>query len=134
MAPVVLLAIYLYLHLYLQTLWETLISLPAVFPDGRRLDRRAYPWLLTSLIRAHVPRLRGLPQTFSSVRIAASFIMAWGLVPFTIALFWGRYLPTHDWFGITILSAALLLSIWAAAAFYYRARTTLRSEVQFPRR
>ena len=41
-APLVLIALYLYFHFYLQGLWESLASLPAIFPDGKRLDERAY--------------------------------------------------------------------------------------------
>ena len=43
-APIILFAAYLYFHIYLQRLWEGLADLPAVFPDGRPLDKRAYPW------------------------------------------------------------------------------------------
>jgi hypothetical protein len=39
-APLILLSFYLYFHIYLQRLWETLADLPAVFPDGSRLDKR----------------------------------------------------------------------------------------------
>jgi hypothetical protein len=49
-APLILLAVYFYFHLYLQRLWSDLASLPAVFPDGVALDRKAYPWLLNGLV------------------------------------------------------------------------------------
>jgi len=58
-APVILIALYIYFHLYLQRLWESLSDLPAVFPDGRSLDKRAYPWLLTGLVCA--PSARPFP-------------------------------------------------------------------------
>lgn len=48
--PLILLLLYIYLHLHLQRLWERLADLPAVFPDGRSLGKRAYPWLLTGLV------------------------------------------------------------------------------------
>jgi pentapeptide repeat protein len=59
-APLVVLGAYLYLHLYLQRLWQALSKLPAVFPDGLALDEKAYPWLLTGLVRAHMVRLGGV--------------------------------------------------------------------------
>jgi len=40
-APLVLLCVYFYFHLYMQRLWEGLTKLPAVFPDGRALDEKA---------------------------------------------------------------------------------------------
>lgn len=43
MAPLILLAVYFYFHLYLQRLWRGLSTLPARFPDGRRWTRRPTP-------------------------------------------------------------------------------------------
>ena len=51
-APFALLGFYVYLHFYLGMLWEGLAGLPAKFPDGKRLDERAYPWLLNGQERA----------------------------------------------------------------------------------
>jgi hypothetical protein len=42
-APVLLVAVYFYFHLNMQRLWEALADLPAVFPDGRTLDKKADP-------------------------------------------------------------------------------------------
>src|SRR5262249_39613734 len=52
-APLILFSFYLYCHLYLQRYWEGLAALPAVFPNGRSLDRRTYPWILSDLVHAH---------------------------------------------------------------------------------
>ena len=49
-APVIVLALYLYLTLYLVSLFEEISTLPAVFPDGRGLDQHVEPWLMTSLV------------------------------------------------------------------------------------
>src|SRR5207302_7749231 len=57
-APLLLLCLYVYFHLGLQRLWEELADLPAVFPDGRPLDKKAYPWLMNVLVRAHAARLK----------------------------------------------------------------------------
>ncbi len=57
-APLVLLAIYSYFHLYLQRLWEGLADLPAFFPDGRSLDKVASSWLLNSLVCSHFTLLK----------------------------------------------------------------------------
>jgi hypothetical protein len=43
-APIVLTLFFIYFHLSLQRVWEMLADLPAVFPDGVPLDKRAYPW------------------------------------------------------------------------------------------
>lgn len=125
--PVILLAVYFYLHLYLQNLWDGLSSLPAIFPDGRGLARRAYPWPLTSLVNVHVPMLRERRPNLSHARAAFSVVAAWGLVPFTLALFWLRYLPRHEWPGTAWLAFILVVSVWSGVAFYQRASLVLRT-------
>ena len=131
-APALLLTLYLYFHLYLQGLWDGLAGLPAIFPDGRSLDQRAYPWLLTSLVRAHVPLLRQGRPAFSALKTAVSILSGWMLVPFTLLLFWLRYLPRHE-LGLSLAQAlAFAASIGAGLLFYYRARATLRREKPTP--
>lgn len=127
-APVILLAVYLYLHLYLQRMWDGLASLPAIFPDGRALDERAYPWMLTSLIRAYMPLLMTHQPTFSKFMVFVSIFSGWWLVPFTLMLFWVRYIPRHDFWWLLWLFALLAISIWAAIIFTTRASATLRGE------
>tara|TARA_R110002110_G_scaffold260260_4_gene476026 strand:+ start:4074 stop:6950 length:2877 start_codon:yes stop_codon:yes gene_type:complete len=131
-APVLLLALYFYLHLYLQNLWEGLASLPAVFPDGRMLHQRAYPWLLMNLIPIHVPLLIGSKQSFPLANFSLSIATAWGLVPLTLVAFWVRYLPSHDWVGITLISVTIVISIFSWVTFYWRARATLRDLAPIP--
>lgn len=56
--PLIILGLYFAFHLYLQRLWETLATLPAIFPDGVSLDRKSYPWLVNDLVREHFLRLK----------------------------------------------------------------------------
>ena len=128
-APAILLALYVYLHMYLQRLWSGLASLPAIFPDGRTLEERAYPWLLTSLVCAHVPRLSDRRPPFSRQQVFFSIFTAWALVPLTIIWFWLRYLPVHEGVvtGIHVLLAALAITL--GAAYYSRARATLQGRI-----
>ncbi len=129
-APVILLGLYIYLHLYLQRLWQTLAVLPAVFPEGNSLDQRAYPWLLTSLVNAHVPLLKEKRPPFSRLQVFLSIIAAWVLVPATLGLFWLRYLSRHDWLPTGEQVGILALAIALGIAFYRRARATLRGDEQ----
>jgi uncharacterized protein YjbI with pentapeptide repeats len=107
-APIVLLAMYFYFHLNMQRLWEALADLPAVFPDGRSLDKRADPWLLNGLVSAHFVRLRRQRPALSRVQQWLSILLAWWVVPVTVFVFWGRFLPCHDWSGT-------LLHVWLLA-------------------
>ena len=127
-APAVLLTLYLYLHLYLQRMWDGLANLPAIFPDGRSLDQRAYPWLLSGLVSAYVPLLREHRPPYWRLQVGLSIVGAWTLVPFTLFLFWGRYLPRHDWPGTLWQGAFMIIAIAIGLASYRLAMSTLRGE------
>ncbi len=127
-APAILLAIYLYFHLYLQRLWEGLATLPAIFPDGRPLDQRAYPWLVNGLVRAHFKLLRDDRPPLSRLQTGISVLLVWWIVPATLLLFWGRYLPRHDWIVTGLHIVFLVVSIGAGIVLNRLAAGTLRGE------
>ncbi len=129
-APVILLGVYLYLHLMLQHLWKLLATLPAVFPDGVPLDEKAYPWLLTGLVRIHVPLLRKDRPDFARLRALLAVVLAWWIVPATVLLFWGRYLPRHDWPGTSLHIVLVVLAVTSALLLQCTARRTLRGEAR----
>ncbi len=125
-APLILFTFYAYFHLYLQRLWEGLAKLPAVFPDGRALHERAYPWLLNGLVRAHFRHLRTQRTLLSRLENAVSIALAWWVVPFTLLWFWVSYIPRHDWNGTAFHVALLVLSVGAAIMVHRHAVRTLR--------
>jgi hypothetical protein len=98
-APLLLLCVWFYFHFYLQKLWEELGSLPAIFPDGRPLHAKIDPWLLNDLVRAHSPKLNVNRPFLSYLQLWISVLLAWWVVPITLFLFGGRYLPRHEWAG-----------------------------------
>ncbi len=109
--PPFLLGVFIYFHIGMQRLWEGLGKLPAIFPDGRELDEKAYPWLLIGLARAHVPLLRQMDRKhFLWLQNGFAIALAWGVVPFTLYMFWARYIPRHDWDGTTLHLSLLILS------------------------
>ncbi len=127
-APILLVAIYFYFHLHLYMLWDALGSLPAIFPDGRTLEKRAYPWLLTGLVRHHFKLLKKDRLPVSFLQWGISVLLAWWIVPITIGLFWLRYLPRHDWVGTGFHMAFLVITIFCAVWFQRLAVRTLRGE------
>jgi len=129
-APLILLSLYLYFHIYLQRLWETLADLPAVFPEGSRLDKRAYPWLLNGLVTSHFKRLRDSRPRFSRLQTGLSILLGWLTVPVTLLALWLRYLPRHDWLGTTLQVALSIAAIGAGILFYRSATATLRRETK----
>jgi uncharacterized protein YjbI with pentapeptide repeats len=128
-APVILVALYIYFHLYLQRLWEGLADLPAIFPDGKPLDMKVYPWLLSGLVRAHVQLLKVNRPPLSHLQVVTSILLAWWVVPFTLLLFWGRYLPRHHWLGTSLHVALILGATVCGILFQHLAKTTLRGQV-----
>lgn len=125
-APLLLIALYFYFHLNMQRLWESLADLPAIFPDGRPLDKMADPWLLNGLVRAHFYRLREKRPPLSRMQQGLSVLLAWWVVPFTLFIFWGRFLRRHDWLGSSLHITLLAGSIGFGVVSYRLARATLR--------
>ena len=127
-APLILMLLYVYFHFYLQRLWEGLAGLPAIFPDGKRLDQRAYPWLLNGLVRRHFDRLQDARTTFGKLEELVTIFLAWWVVPVTLLAFWMRYLPRHEWWGTAFHIVLLTAAIWGAMVLYRIATSTLRGE------
>ncbi|MGQ0656656.1 MAG: pentapeptide repeat-containing protein [Chromatiales bacterium] len=131
-APLCLLALYIYFHLVLQRLWEALAELPAIFPDGKPLDKKVYPWLLNDLMRAYLIHLRGNPPPLFRLQKWLSIALAWWLVPGTILGLWMRYLPGHDWAGTSLYIVLLTVAIGAALLFHHLAAATLCGDHRQP--
>jgi uncharacterized protein YjbI with pentapeptide repeats len=124
--PVILFCLFIYFQLVLQRNWEALSDLPAIFPDGVRLDKKAYPWLLNGIARAHIKLIRKNRPVLSRLQNFIVILLTWWLLPGTMIWFWLRYLKRHDWTvtGFHIITAALAVGF---SVFFYRlARRTLR--------
>jgi len=126
--PLVLLGLYFYLHFQLQDLWTELSCLPSVFPDGTSLDQRVYLWLMTGLVRANIPFMNADKRPFSRSKLTASIAVVWGLVPFTLFLFWLKYLGLHHVVGTVLHIVLLAVSVWFGFAFHGSATKILRGE------
>ncbi len=127
-APAILLCVYFYLHLYLQRLWHGLAALPAIFPDGKPLNERAYPWLLNGLVRAHFQRLIRNRPPLSHLENFVSIGLAWWLVPITLIMFWVRYLPRRDWSAASFQIFLIVAAVGFGLASYWLARRTMRRQ------
>ena len=117
-APLVLLCLYFYFHFYLLGLWEGLASLPAIFPDGKRLDERAYPWLLNRLVRRHFKLLKKDRPIMAKLQELVVIALAWWVVPITMVGFWLRYLVRHEFIG-TFIHIVLLIILIASSLIFY---------------
>ncbi len=117
-APLILLGLFVYFQLHLQRNWEVLATLPAFFPDGRPLDRKAYPWLLNGLVRVHSKLLNTTRPPMMLLQYFISIILAWGAVPFTLLALWARFLTRHDW-TVTWIHVVVLTIGFAFTLFSY---------------
>ena len=115
--PVVLFCVFVYLHMNLRLLWRRLSRLPAIFPDGRTLTEKAYPWLLIGLVRNHLTTLPERDKSWGYwFQRLVSILLAWVATPATIALFavpsfsrpafWVSYLIAVE-FGLCATAALL---------------------------
>ena len=127
-APFILMGLYVYLHFYLERLWQGLAGLPARFPDGKRLDERAYPWLLNGLVRRHFTLLKEGRPPIAHFEEWVTIFLAWWAVPATLFGFWLRYLPRHEWVGTGLHIGLLVVSVALATIFYRSAARTLRGD------
>ena len=126
-APLLLLFFYLYFHLYLQHLWRELAQLPAVFPNGKTIIQKAYPWLLNGWVRSHIKVLASSQSLSDRFLALVSRILGWCLGPFVLTVIWVIYLVCHQ-SGVTAYHITLLAITILIGDFFYRdARRTLRN-------
>ncbi len=111
--PIALFGLFVYLQIALQRLWERLGELPAVFPDGRALDRTG-PWLLMTLFHSRFRDWRANWIAPSTLQTIVPSALAYWAVPATLLLFWVRYLVMQDVRGSMLQILLLLLSVGIA--------------------
>ncbi|MFO0908761.1 MAG: pentapeptide repeat-containing protein, partial [Isosphaeraceae bacterium] len=126
-APLLLVALDLYFRLSLQRLWEELADLPAIFPDGRPLDKKAPGWMLNGLVCLHFERLLRTRSALAIWQARSAALVAWGVVPFTIVILWARYVRMHDWKVTAVHVACIAVTIGAGVGFYRLAVATLEA-------
>lgn len=114
-APVALFIVYLVLQFHLQTLWDAVLQLPAVFPDGVEIGHNS-PRIIRALLRTH---FRWMNKDAPSTRIierALGAVLAYWLAPVVLLLFWARFLTMQDLHGTAL--HAILVAIAIGVALY----------------
>ncbi len=126
--PPVLLALYIYFHLTLQSLWCYAASLPEVFQDGLRLNRKARPWLLNVIFEKWRPTTQPQKGVYSRLGFLLSILLAWFMVPMTLLFFWLQFLVQHDLIGSVWLTLIVALTVFFGADSFLRAKGILKCE------
>lgn len=125
-APPLIVGFFIWFHLYLIKLWEVLITLPAIFPDGNSLDSKLCSWLPVGMVYSFFFRLRNYrrPLFFLTQKylIVAS---AWVGVPFTLFLMWFTYLKRQDLWQSYIHTILVIFSIVVSLSFYFHMKNIL---------
>jgi uncharacterized protein YjbI with pentapeptide repeats len=101
LAPILIFGLYIWFHLYLQRLWESVADLPAILPDGRRLNG-CLPSFVGPVVRTHLKRLRENNPPLVPLEAAVFGLAIYWIVPATMVLFWCRYLTLQDLRGTTL--------------------------------
>ena len=111
-APIALLTIFVRFQFLLLRVWSSMAALPAVFQDGQTVEREG-PWYLMGLVRRHFRWLREAKTPVSLLENVIATILAYWVVPVTIALIWMRYLVRQDLRGsaLHVLFFALSVSV-----------------------
>jgi uncharacterized protein YjbI with pentapeptide repeats len=110
--PVVILCLYVCFHLYLQRLWDGIAQMPAIFPDGRRLDA-SLPWFARWSARAHFQWLRKSQSPLALLEASIAKLFLYWVAPATVLLFWARYMRLEDLRGTAL---HILLAVGAMVA------------------
>lgn len=127
-APLLLVLLFAYLHVYMQRLWELISRLPSIFPDGRYLDQAIYPWVLTGVIRRYLPFVKTEKRRLEYLESLIASFLLWGVVPLTVIMFWIRYLPRHEMALTRIHVVLLVLSVSLGGVLYRIAVKTLSKQ------
>jgi uncharacterized protein YjbI with pentapeptide repeats len=114
--PVVVFSLYLCFQLYMQRLWDGIAQMPAIFPDGRRLDG-CLPWFARWSARMHFKWLRNSQSPLAFLEAAIAILLLYWVAPATILLFWGRYMALEDLRGTTLHIFLVVGAITAAMNF-----------------
>ena len=113
--PMIIFGIFLYLHVSMERLWERLIELPAIFPDGRPVDRSG-PWLLMTLFRRRFHGWTGNQASPSVLESMIPLLLAYAVVPATLLMFWARYLVMQDLRAAMLQIAVFVLALVVTTA------------------
>jgi uncharacterized protein YjbI with pentapeptide repeats len=118
-APILGVALYVYLHLHLMNLWHALAEASAT-QRGKPLGHRVFPWLVNDLamgIHPARPRWRHPLRWLSDV---VTLALVWAAGPIVLAGLWWRSMPAHEFWmtqlaGVCLFASVVvgLISLWA---------------------
>jgi len=115
-APILLVGLFIYFHLYLKHLYQRISELPARFDDGMAVDEKIFPWMLNLCVRDFFSLHKKKP--LSSAQKNLVVFLAWWTTPITLLFFWLRYLSAHGPWGTILHGLILFIAFYLAKHFY----------------
>ena len=112
-APFALFILYLVFHFHLQHLWDLVLELPAVFPDGRGLGE-GEPRIVMGLMRTHFRWMNADAPSTRFVEKFISVLVAYWFVPLTLLLYWMRFLTMQELRGTFLHEICVVGSVGVA--------------------
>jgi len=113
--PAALFIFYLVFQFHLQRVWDAVMVLPAIFPDGEPLGEHE-PAIIRYLLRAHFRWMSPDPSSTGFAERAGAMLLAYWMLPLTLLLFWARYLTRQEVHG-SLLQAALFATSTGIAVY-----------------
>jgi uncharacterized protein YjbI with pentapeptide repeats len=113
--PAGLFLLYVVFQFHLQRVWDAVMVLPAIFPDGEPLGERE-PEIIRGLLRAHFRWMSPDPAQAGFAERAGAILLAYWMLPLTLLLFWARYLTRQEIHG-SLLQAALFATAAGIATY-----------------
>jgi uncharacterized protein YjbI with pentapeptide repeats len=134
--PLALVSMQSYFLLSLQRIWDEMIELPAIFPNGKTVDRKIHPWLVTGLSRFHIFRMGPSPApaffnkkvpSFYGAQWFFAILVGWMPVPTTLLIMLTTLSPNTTFFGMSVDPILSILTFFATVTAVVSSWTTGRT-------
>lgn len=123
--PGLVLLLYAYQVLYTASIWRRFSFLPARFPDGTPLDRRAYPSMTNIFVRCALRRIdRGRNDGMAYL---IHWLVTYGIPPLTLGVIWLACLKKHDLLLSAYQALQVGLAVFILAFIFGLSRSVIRT-------
>lgn len=118
-APLFLITLYLYFHLYFINLIEEISKYPVIFSNGETLKEKIYPWIINDYICEEFYNVHKDTTTINFIKKRLIDFACWWFAPITVSYFWFEYLKMHEigWLSL-FLALAVILVLFFRLKFY----------------
>ncbi|TMU14875.1 pentapeptide repeat-containing protein [Halomonas sp. ATBC28] len=124
-------ALYIYQHIHLIKLFDTLAVAPARI-DGEALGDRIHPWLVNNLFLTIRAGGSASDRPLNILSNFSSLLLVWITPPMVLAGFWWRSMSAHDERLTLFLALSLLIASYAGLSSWWAARSAAHRTYRRP--